>query len=106
MANRVLTECYISIDTTDFSEQGNKPAISISATEVDQTSFGDTMSKAARGRIKWSMAFTFNADESVTGVFFDKMVAGEPVAVEVRASADPVSATNPSYTGNAVITEY
>jgi hypothetical protein len=57
------------------------------------------------GGIKdWSMSFEFVADESTVGSLFDKV--GTVIPVAVRASAEAVGATNPSYEGNGLITEF
>lgn len=53
--------------------------------------------------IEWSVAIDALMDEATIGTLFAKV--GTVVAVEVRASSDAVSATNPSYQGDALLTE-
>ena len=100
----VLTDCFISLDSTPFSGQNTNVAISYTATAVDITAMGDNTKKNTGGLKEWSMSFEFIGDESVTGVFFDKV--GTVIPVEVRASSAARSAANPSYVGQALVTEY
>ena len=104
MSALVLTDCFISIDDVEFSGSNVDVAIAYSASAVDVTAMGDGTKKQIGGLREWSLTATFIADESVTGVFFNKV--GTVVPVEVRASAAVVSATNPSYSGDALVTEY
>jgi hypothetical protein len=104
MAEIVLTDCFIEIDATEFSGKNTNVAISYSAEALDITAMGDDTRKNVGGLKDWSMAMEFIADESVTGVFFDKV--GTVIPVEVRASSAARSATNPGYMGDALITEY
>jgi len=105
MAQIILSNCFINIDGVDYSGQGTKAAISMSAETHTIQAFGDKTVQHIGGLLDWSMAFEFNADESVTGQTFFDMV-GQTIPVEVRPSAGPVSPSNPSYEGDAVVTEY
>lgn len=100
MATRVITNASVNIDTTDYSGETTKVAISYSAQAVDQTAMGDGTKKQAGGIKDWSMSFEFNAPES----FFAKV--GQTVAVKVRADSAVISTTNPSWEGTGLITEY
>ena len=104
MANMVLSDCFISIDGTEFSGQNTKVAISYSASAVDVTAMGDETKKNIGGLKEWSMALEFNGDEAITGPFFG--MVGTVVPVEVRPSSAVVGPNNPSYQGDALITEY
>jgi len=101
-----LTDCYISIDTTDLSGKNTNVAIHSTAGAVDVTTMGFDGWRVQEGGIKeWSMAAEFLADEATVGLLFDKL--GEQVAVEVRASAtDPRGPTNPGYSGNGILSEF
>ena len=103
MATIVLTDCTINIDSTDYTE-GTKVAIAYEAAAVAQTAFGDDTEKSAGGLKKWSMSFEFNGDEATTGQLFAKV--GTIVPVKVRASSAVVGPNNPSYEGDALITQY
>ena len=103
MATIVLTDCVINIDTNAYTE-GTKVAIAYEAAAVDQTAFGDDTQKNVGGLKKWSMSFEFNGDESTTGSLFSKV--GTVVPVKVRASSAVLGPNNPSYEGNALITQY
>jgi hypothetical protein len=100
----VLTDCFIKISDVTFSGAATSVAISYSAEAADITAFGDTTRNNIGGLLDWSMAFEFNADESVTGEMFD--MVGTVVGVEVRAKSTAISAANPAYKGQALVTEY
>lgn len=100
----VLTDCFISIGADVFSGHGTNVAISYSAEAVDITAMGSNTRKNLGGVKEWSMAFEFNADEEVTGKFFD--LVGTVVSVEVRPSSAARDIANPSYVGEALVTEY
>ena len=102
MATMVLTDCFISIDDVEVSSLNTKVALHMSAAAVDQTAMGDGTKKNAGGLKDWSVSAEFNGD--ATTDFFDKI--GTVVPVEIRASSAAVSPDNPSYTGDALITEF
>ena len=104
MPERVLTDCFIEINSTNVSGANTSVAISESAEALDVTAMGDSTRKNIGGLRDWSMAMEFNADEALTGVF--QSMLGTVVPVYVRASSEAISATNPSYGGDALMTEY
>ncbi|HEX7119396.1 MAG TPA: hypothetical protein VF212_11440 [Longimicrobiales bacterium] len=104
MAQMVLTDCYISINDVVVSGQGTNVAISYSAEAIEVTPFGSATRQHIGGTKDWSMSFEFNADEAVTGDFFD--LVGTTVPVEVRPTSGERSPTNPGYCGMALVTEY
>lgn len=104
MAEVVLNNCSITLDEVDYSGQNTNAAISMSAEALDATAMGANTKKNIGGIKDWSMSFEFVADESTVGSLFDKV--GTVIPVAVRASAEAVGATNPSYEGNGLITEF
>ena len=104
MSAIVLTDCFVKIGTTDFSGQTTSAAIAYKAEGVDITAMGDGTKKNMGGLKEWSMSFELNGDESVTGALF--ALLGTTLAVEVRPTSAVRSATNPAYTGTALVTDY
>jgi hypothetical protein len=103
MSTQVLVDCFVKIGETEFTLIGTHAAISHSAESLDNTAFGTGYRSHTGGLKDWSMSFEFLGDESQTGPLFDLL--GTVVLVEVRPENDEISATNPAYTGNALITE-
>jgi hypothetical protein len=102
---RLLSNCFIKIDGQDFSGIGTNVAIAMSSTSEEIKEFGSTtIQRLSDEIVDWTMAMEFNADETLTSRFFG--LVGKVVAVEVRASADARSATNPSYVGTAILEKY
>jgi hypothetical protein len=105
MSTLVLTDCFISLDETEFSGKNTNVAISYTATALDITAMGDATKKNTGGLKEWSMSFEFvGDDEATTGAFFDKV--GTVIAVEVRASSAVRGVNNPSYVGQGLVTEF
>lgn len=104
MSAIVLTDCLVKIGATDFSGQTTSAAIAYKADGVDITAMGDGTKKNAGGLKEWSMSFELNGDEAVTGALF--ALVGTQLVVEVRPTSAARSATNPGYTGTALVTDY
>lgn len=105
MAHMVLTDCFISIDGTEFSGQGTNVAIAYSAEALDITPFGDDTRIHSGGVKEWSMEFELIQDEEATGQLLFDMV-GQTVPIEVRPSSAEVGPGNPAYVGSGTVTEY
>lgn len=102
---QLLTNCLIRIDAEEFSGKNTAVAISMSAEAEQIREMGDTtIQRISDGLVDWSMAMEFNADESQTGRFF--ALVGKAVPVEIKPKNEARSATNPSYVGVGIITEY
>lgn len=101
----ILTDAHIEIDSVVYSGNNTNVALSMSAEALDITAMGDGTRKNSGGLLEWGMALEFNADEEVTGQTFFEMV-GQTVPVKVRPSSAAIGVANPSYEGDAVITEY
>jgi hypothetical protein len=100
----VITDAFISLDDVEFSGQNTKVALHMSAAASEVTPMGSDTKVQIGGLKDWSASFEFNGDESITGVFFDKV--GEVIPVKIRAAGSAVSVSNPSYEGDALVTEY
>jgi hypothetical protein len=100
----LLTDAVINIGGTAYSGQGTSVAISMSAETYDIGVFGVASKSRFAGATDWAIEMEFVADEAVTGAFF--AMVGTSVAVKVRATSAAISATNPSYEGNMIVTAY
>ncbi len=107
MARIVLTNASITFASTDISSYVSSVTLSTSLDVVDTTSFGNT----ARTRVAGL------ADNQVTIEFFQDFASGAlesliyptigtSAAVVVKPVAGSTTATNPSYSFNALVSEW
>jgi len=107
MARIVLTNASITFASTDISSYVSSVTLSTSLDVVDTTSFGNT----ARTRVAGL------ADNQVTIEFFQDFASGAlesvvyptigtSAAVIVKPVAGSTTATNPSYSFNALVSEW
>jgi hypothetical protein len=104
MATRVLTNAYVSLNSVNLSDHGQTVTLETSAALLDDTAFGDTAQSRAGGLKDWTLTVNFFADEAAGSVLATLFpLIGSTMAVEVRADAGSVSATNPKYTGTGIL---
>ena len=107
MARIVLTNASITFASTDISSYVSSVTLSTSLDVVDTTSFGNT----ARTRVAGL------ADNQVTIEFFQDFASGAlesiiyptigtSAAMVVKPVAGSTTATNPSYSFNALVSEW
>ena len=108
MAEQVLTNAFLSIAGVDLSDHVRQLTLNDGADAPVDTAMGDTYVGRLAGGIKdWSVAVEFNQDYAANEV--DVTVAalvGTSVALIIRADAGAKAATNPEWTGNAILTSY
>ena len=109
MARIVLTDAYVSINSTDLSDHINSVEIAQSFDSVETTAFGDSGRTRTGGLEDSSITLSFHQDFAAASV--DATVAplvGGTAAFEIRAvgTATGVSATNPKWTGTVLVTEW
>lgn len=108
MSHRVFKDPYISLGAVDLSDHVAECRLDYTAEAPDDTASGDnTRSRLAGGLKDWTLTITFFQDLAageVDATLFS--LVGTSVAVEVRSSTAAVGATNPKYTGNAILTNY
>jgi hypothetical protein len=103
---KTLTDAYLMVDSTDLSNKMTDVSLAASAAVVDVSTMGnDGWTENDGGAKTWSLSASFIADDATIDDLFDKL--GQPVSIEVRATADPVSATNPAYKSDkGILTEF
>jgi hypothetical protein len=108
MAKLVLTNAYITINSVDLSTYISSVSLNVSEDVVETTGFGST---AARTRIAGLL------DNSVTLEFMQDFATstleptiypllGTTTTVVVKPVGSTTSATNPSYTFTALVSEW
>ena len=107
MAKFVATDYSITINGTDFSSSIAAVTLDISREEQDVTSFGNTARQRIAGLEDASISLDFHQDfgaSSVDATLYPLL--GTEATVVVKPTSGTVSATNPTYTVEAIVTAY
>lgn len=108
MAEKILTDPHVTINTKDLSDHVRSMTLKHGAEEKDITAGGDASRNRLAGLKDWSVTIEFNQDfvaSEVDATLFP-LVGAAPFAVVFRPDTDAKGATNPEYTGNAILTDY
>lgn len=107
MANVVLTNAFVSLNSVNLSSLVRSVTLNYSSQLQDDTAMGDTAVSRIGGLKDWSLEIEFfqDYDASKTDATLFSLV-GSTFAVEVRHSAANASATNPKYTGTGILESY
>jgi len=107
MAKFVATDYAITIGTADFSSSIAAVTLDISTDEQETTAFGNDYRTRIAGLKDASITLDFHQDfgaASVDATLFPLL--GSAVAFEVKPTSGSVTATNPAYSGTAIVTAY
>lgn len=107
MAKFVTTDYQILLGTDDFSDSIAAVTLEVSADEQETTAFGDTFRTRIAGLKDASISLDFHQDfgaDSVDATLWPLL--GSTVGFTITPTSGTVSATNPSYTGTALVTQY
>ena len=107
MAKFVATDYTITIGGTDFSSSLAAVTLDITVEEQDTTAFGDTARTRIGGLQDASVSLDFHQDfgaDSIDATLFPLL--GTTVAITITPTSGAVSATNPTYSCNALVTQY
>ena len=107
MSTFMLNNASIVVNSVDLSSYVTSITLSQSADSLEDTAMGDTSRSYIGGLKSGSVDIEFNADfaASKTEATIFPLV-GTSTAVVVKPVDASVSATNPSYTFNAIVTEW
>jgi len=108
VARLVLNNAYVVLGaSSDISDHCASITLSSSYDVVETTSFGDTAKKRVAGLVDNSITLELHQDyaaSSIESIVYPLL--GTAVAFEVRPVNTTVGATNPKYTGSALVTEW
>lgn len=107
MAKFVATDYDITIGSTDLSASIAALTLDITAEEQDVTAFGNTYRARIAGLKDGSISLDFHQDfgaGAVDATLFPLL--GSAVAFVIKPTSGTVSATNPTYSGTAIVTQY
>ena len=107
MAKFVATDYSITINGTSFSTSLAAATLDITSEEQDVTSFGSTFRSRIGGLKDATLSLDFHQDfaaASVDATLFPLL--GTQATVVIKPTAGTVSATNPTYSFNCLVTQY
>lgn len=109
MAKVVLLDCYIVVNSVNFSDHVSSVEIDFSKDEVETTNFSGQGRERIQGLSDDKFVINFQQDfaaSQVNSVISPLYHNGTEFVVEVRPTSGAVSATNPKYTGTCILFEY
>lgn len=107
MANMVLRDAYVSLNSVNLSDHVRQVTLSYSAELQDDTAMGDTARSRIGGLKDWSLQIEFFGDYAAANVDATLFpLVGSTFAVEVRPTSSAVGATNPKFTGTGILESY
>lgn len=107
MAEFVYTNAFLSIGGTDLSDHVRQATLEYNAEMQDKTAMGDLTRTRLGGLKDWTLTLNFNQDFAASNVDATLFpLVGTSVAIILRPDAGVVSATNPNFTGNAILESY
>lgn len=108
MGSFVLTDASVTINSVDLSDHVLSCTLDYSGDLQEETAMGDGTRKRLSGLKDWSLSVEFKQDfaaSKVDATLF-ALIGGAAVPIIVIPVNDTVSATNPSFSGNAVLESY
>jgi len=107
VAKFVATDYSISIDGEDLSTSLNSVTLDITVEEQDTTAFGSTSRSRIGGLRDGSVSLDFHQDFALTSIDATLFpLLGTSVEIIILPSGSTVGEGNPSYTFNALVTQY
>lgn len=107
MSKFVTTDYSITLGTTDFSSSIAAVTLEVSADEQETTAFGNTFRTRIAGLKDASLTLEWHQDfgaDSVDATLWPLL--GSEVSFTILPQGGTVSATNPSYSGTALVVQY
>lgn len=107
MAKFVATDYNITINGADFSTSLAAVTLDVTVEEQDTTAFGDTSRTRIGGLKDGSVSLDFHQDFGASSVDATLWpLLGSNATVVIKPTSGTVSATNPTYTFEALVTQY
>lgn len=113
MARLVLTNAYVLYASNDISQYVTSVSLSSSVDVIETTGLGSSARTRVGGLFDNQVTFEFNQDfadnaleELINGTSLATSTVGTAVAMEIRPVNGAVSASNPKYTFNVLISEW
>lgn len=107
MATITLTDAVLTINAVNLSAWCKSAELELEAEAIDETAMGDTTRTHIGGLKSWSLSADLMQDYASSAV--DQTLwslLGTVVTVKLKATSASNSATNPEYSGSALIQAY
>ena len=117
MATQVLYDASLTVENAagtarDLSARVRSVTLDQSLAMQDDTAMGDTFTSSAVGLMSWSVTVEFvqdyiaDANNAVDATMSGLTAIGKTTELVIKPTSGSVSATNPSWTGTAVLESY
>ena len=107
MATFAMTDASVVINSVDLSDHVRQVTLNVSADELDDTAMGDTFRSRIGGLKDWSVTLEFNQDFAASEVDATLWpLLGTTTTITVKPTSSAVGATNPSYSGSVLVSQY
>jgi hypothetical protein len=108
MARIVLTNAFVTINAVNLSDHISSVTLSTTEDIVETTAFGSTARTRVAGLLDNSITLEFHQDYATSSVeaTIYPLIGAAPTAVVVKPNGTTTSASNPSYTFNALVSEW
>ena len=107
MAEFVLTDASVTLNSVDLSDHVKSVTINYSADMQEDTAMGDDTHTMLGGLKNWSVDLEFNQDyaaNEVDATLFS--LVGSTFTVAIKPTSGSVSATNPNFNGTGILESY
>ena len=107
MAKFVLTDASVTLNSVDLSDHVSSVTLEINADEIVTTAMGDTFQSRTGGLKDGTLSIEFQQDFAASEVDATLWpLLGTTTTFVVKPTSSAVSSTNPSYSGNVLITQH
>lgn len=107
MASFAFIDARVEVNSVVLSSYVRAVTLNVSADELDDTAMGDTYRSRIGGLKDWSVNLEFNSDFAASAVDVTIFpLLGTTTTVKVRPTSSAISATNPEYSGSALVSQH
>jgi len=108
VAKIVLTNAKVTLNSVDLSDHVETVEINYEAAAEDTTCMGSSGTRTFLGGLKnWTVTLNFRQDFAASSVDVTMFsIVGSVVAISILPVNTTISATNPNYNGNVLVTSY
>lgn len=107
MASFVFTDAVVTVNSVDLSDYVRSATLTVEADVQEDTAMGDTYRSKLGGLKDWTLELELNQDFAASAVDATLWpLLGTTTTVKIKATSSTTSATNPEYSGTALLSEY
>lgn len=109
MARQILRNCYIEVNSVDFSDHVSSVEVNVSKDDIDVTNFGGDGREHAHGLQDNSFVVNFQQDfaaAEVDATLYPLWFNETEFSVVIRPTSSVVGTANPEFSGDCIMLEY